>query len=196
MLAGLRYISQTGMGAFNWPTFNLDAAFRFGKRQTAARSGEEDQRQSGILSTSWVWKQWQTHLGGQTGHRKLCWLLYLLRGDCFFYRRTAHPAFQRIVRSSQKRGSRRRWGHWSLELSSANLLVEGTVSTKLHQYHELDGIFFKVAPALACGNAIVYKPSELTPLTALALAELSLEAGIPPGTFNILQVMNDLLFFL
>ncbi|XP_032780720.1 4-trimethylaminobutyraldehyde dehydrogenase isoform X1 [Daphnia magna] len=46
---------------------------------------------------------------------------------------------------------------------------------------------WKVAPALACGNTMVYKPSELTPLTALALAELATEAGIPRGVFNIVQ---------
>lgn len=49
-------------------------------------------------------------------------------------------------------------------------------------------IWNQVAPALACGNTIVYKPSELTPITALALADLAIEAGIPPGVFNIVQV--------
>lgn len=38
----------------------------------------------------------------------------------------------------------------------------------------------QVGPALACGCTVVIKPSELTPLTALAAAELSLQAGIPP----------------
>ncbi|XP_023534522.1 succinate-semialdehyde dehydrogenase, mitochondrial [Cucurbita pepo subsp. pepo] len=47
----------------------------------------------------------------------------------------------------------------------------------------------KVAPALACGCTVVIKPSELTPLTALAAAELSLQAGIPPGVVNV--VMGD-----
>jgi betaine-aldehyde dehydrogenase len=44
---------------------------------------------------------------------------------------------------------------------------------------------WKVAPALAMGNAIVVKPAELTPLTALRLGELALEAGLPPGVFNV-----------
>lgn len=44
---------------------------------------------------------------------------------------------------------------------------------------------WKAAPALAMGNSIVVKPAELTPLTALALAELGLEAGLPPGVFNV-----------
>ncbi|CAB3393377.1 aldehyde dehydrogenase family protein [Kyrpidia spormannii] len=44
---------------------------------------------------------------------------------------------------------------------------------------------WKVAPALACGNTVVLKPSELTPLTALRLGELVLEAGIPRGVLNV-----------
>ena len=46
---------------------------------------------------------------------------------------------------------------------------------------------WKSAPALAAGNAMVFKPSELTPMTALKLAEVYLEAGVPPGVFNVLQ---------
>ncbi|MCB1628607.1 MAG: aldehyde dehydrogenase [Xanthomonadales bacterium] len=44
---------------------------------------------------------------------------------------------------------------------------------------------WKLAPALATGNSIVLKPSEKSPLSALKLGELALEAGIPPGVFNI-----------
>jgi betaine-aldehyde dehydrogenase len=45
---------------------------------------------------------------------------------------------------------------------------------------------WKLGPALACGNTVVLKPAELTPLTALRLAELALEAGIPQGVVNVL----------
>lgn len=45
----------------------------------------------------------------------------------------------------------------------------------------------KVGPALACGCTVVVKPSELTPLTALAAAELSRQAGIPPGVVNVVM---------
>ncbi|HJU47645.1 MAG TPA: aldehyde dehydrogenase family protein, partial [Gaiellaceae bacterium] len=45
---------------------------------------------------------------------------------------------------------------------------------------------WKVAPALACGDTVVLKPAELTPLTALRLSELALEAGIPEGVLNVL----------
>ncbi len=44
---------------------------------------------------------------------------------------------------------------------------------------------WKVSPALAMGNSVVAKPAELTPLTALALGELGLEAGLPSGVLNI-----------
>ncbi|MFV0461834.1 MAG: aldehyde dehydrogenase family protein [Nostocoides sp.] len=43
-----------------------------------------------------------------------------------------------------------------------------------------------LAPALAAGNTVVLKPAELTPLTAMRLAQLALEAGIPPGVFTVL----------
>ncbi len=46
---------------------------------------------------------------------------------------------------------------------------------------------WKIAPALAAGNAVVAKPSEITPCTAALLGELSLEAGFPPGVLNIVQ---------
>lgn len=45
---------------------------------------------------------------------------------------------------------------------------------------------WKFAPALACGCSVVLKPSELTPLTALKMARLALEAGIPAGVFNVI----------
>ncbi|MFD0668298.1 phenylacetaldehyde dehydrogenase StyD [Ramlibacter sp. MAHUQ-53] len=44
---------------------------------------------------------------------------------------------------------------------------------------------WKIAPALACGCTVVLKPAEETPLTALRLAELALEAGFPPGVLNV-----------
>jgi acyl-CoA reductase-like NAD-dependent aldehyde dehydrogenase len=45
---------------------------------------------------------------------------------------------------------------------------------------------WKVAPALACGNTVIVKPASQTPLTALALGEVALEAGLPPGVLNVL----------
>src|SRR5712672_4684956 len=45
---------------------------------------------------------------------------------------------------------------------------------------------WKLGPALACGNTVVLKPAELTPLSTMRLGELALEAGIPEGVVNIL----------
>ena len=44
---------------------------------------------------------------------------------------------------------------------------------------------WKVAPALACGNTVVIKPASQTPLTALALAEVAAQIGLPPGVLNV-----------
>ena len=44
---------------------------------------------------------------------------------------------------------------------------------------------WKLGPALAAGNSVVLKPSEKSPLTAMRLAELAIEAGVPPGVFNV-----------
>ncbi|TDT43526.1 betaine aldehyde dehydrogenase [Halospina denitrificans] len=46
---------------------------------------------------------------------------------------------------------------------------------------------WKSAPALACGNSMIFKPSEETPLGALKLAEIFMEAGMPAGVFNVVQ---------
>src|SRR5689334_17114848 len=45
---------------------------------------------------------------------------------------------------------------------------------------------WKVAPALACGNTVIIKPASQTPLTALALADIALEVGLPPGVLNVI----------
>ncbi len=50
---------------------------------------------------------------------------------------------------------------------------------------------WKGAPALACGNAMIFKPSETTPLSALKVAEILIEAGAPAGIFNVVQGLGD-----
>ncbi|MFB2577636.1 betaine-aldehyde dehydrogenase [Acinetobacter sp. c2-A9] len=50
---------------------------------------------------------------------------------------------------------------------------------------------WKSAPALAAGNAMIFKPSEVTPLTTLKLAEIYTEAGVPAGVFNVVQGGGD-----
>lgn len=50
---------------------------------------------------------------------------------------------------------------------------------------------WKSAPALACGNAMIFKPAELTPLTAIELEKVYLEAGLPEGLFQVVQGKGD-----
>ena len=50
---------------------------------------------------------------------------------------------------------------------------------------------WKWGPALACGNTVVMKPAEQTPLTALCMAELAREAGFPPGVINVLNGLGE-----
>jgi betaine-aldehyde dehydrogenase len=50
---------------------------------------------------------------------------------------------------------------------------------------------WKGAPALVCGNAMVFKPSETTPLCALKVAEILVEAGLPKGLYNVVQGYGD-----
>lgn len=50
---------------------------------------------------------------------------------------------------------------------------------------------WKIAPALACGNTVVLKPAESTPLTAMKLAEIIRDSGLPPGVVNIVNGFGD-----
>ena len=50
---------------------------------------------------------------------------------------------------------------------------------------------WKIAPALACGNAMVYKPAELTPITSAMLGEILIEAGVPKGVYNVVQGFGE-----
>ncbi|MEM7088066.1 MAG: betaine-aldehyde dehydrogenase [Pseudomonadota bacterium] len=50
---------------------------------------------------------------------------------------------------------------------------------------------WKGAPALACGNTMIFKPSETTPLSALKVAEILVEAGAPKGVYNVVQGYGD-----
>ena len=50
---------------------------------------------------------------------------------------------------------------------------------------------WKLAPALAAGNSVIHKPAEWSPLSAALLAELALEAGFPPGAYNLVQGVGE-----
>lgn len=54
--------------------------------------------------------------------------------------------------------------------------------------YPLQTAVWKVAPALICGNAIVYKPSPLAPITSFILAKILQHSGLPDGIFSVLQV--------
>lgn len=51
---------------------------------------------------------------------------------------------------------------------------------------------WKSAPALACGNTMVFKPAQNTPRTAVMLAQIFTRAGVPDGVFNVVQVWSSL----
>ena len=61
----------------------------------------------------------------------------------------------------------------------------GVVAAITPWNYPLVNVVMQVAPALAAGNAVVVKPAEQTPLTTVVLAELAVEAGLPPGVLNV-----------
>ena len=63
----------------------------------------------------------------------------------------------------------------------------GVVASIVPWNFPLTNAAIKIAPALACGNCVVFKPSELAPLTALMLAEIADEVGLPPGVLNVIN---------
>lgn len=67
----------------------------------------------------------------------------------------------------------------------------GVVASIVPWNFPLTNAAIKLAPALACGNCVVLKPSELAPLTALMLADMATEAGLPPGVFNVVNGLGS-----
>ncbi|WP_430540210.1 aldehyde dehydrogenase [Pseudomonas entomophila] len=67
----------------------------------------------------------------------------------------------------------------------------GVVAAVVPWNFPLDMAAWKLAPALAAGNSVVLKPAEQSPLSALRLAELALEAGVPPGVFNVVPGLGE-----
>lgn len=81
-------------------------------------------------------------------------------------------------------------------LSGSQIPVDGGLNVTFHEPLGVVGVIvpwnfpmpilgWAVGPALAAGNTVVVKPAELTPLTAIRIAELALEAGIPEGVFQV-----------
>ena len=67
----------------------------------------------------------------------------------------------------------------------------GVVAAVVPWNFPLDMAAWKLAPALAAGNSVVLKPAEQSPFSALRLAELALEAGIPAGVFNVVPGLGE-----
>lgn len=67
----------------------------------------------------------------------------------------------------------------------------GVVGAVVPWNYPLDIAMWKLAPALITGNSVVLKPAEQSPLSALRLAELALEAGVPAGVLNVLPGMGE-----
>ena len=86
--------------------------------------------------------------------------------------------------------------HGSMPATSPDLVVQevrepiGVIGV-IMPWNGPSAIPLGVVPALACGNSVVLKPSEETPLTALVLAQLCIEAGIPPGVVNVVQGLGE-----
>ncbi len=86
--------------------------------------------------------------------------------------------------------------HGAMPPSTPDLVVQevrepvGVVATIL-PWNGPSAVPLGVVPALACGNSVVLKPSEETPLTAILLAQLCIEAGIPPGVVNVVQGIGE-----
>jgi aldehyde dehydrogenase (NAD+) len=97
----------------------------------------------------------------------------------------------------------RYYAGWSSKLQGETLPVRGNVLN--YTLREPVGVVgaiipwnfpllmaaYKIGPALACGNAVVLKPAEQTPLTALELGALALEAGLPPGVLNVVPGFGE-----
>ncbi|WP_085656254.1 aldehyde dehydrogenase [Pseudomonas sp. B11(2017)] len=81
--------------------------------------------------------------------------------------------------------------------SAANVLATitrealGVVAAVVPWNFPLDMAAWKLAPALAAGNSVILKPAEQSPFSALRLAELALEAGLPPGVLNVLPGLGE-----
>jgi aldehyde dehydrogenase (NAD+) len=73
----------------------------------------------------------------------------------------------------------------------ANPLPIGIAGQVIPWNFPLMMLAWKIAPALACGNTVVLKPAETTPLTALVFAEICQQAGLPPGVVNIVTGAGD-----
>lgn len=81
--------------------------------------------------------------------------------------------------------------YWPVSTSLLRREPIGVVASIAPWNYPLMIAVWKVAPALAAGNSVVLKPASLTPLTALELGRIGLEAGLPPGVLNVVTGPGD-----
>ncbi|KAK7470746.1 hypothetical protein VKT23_002166 [Stygiomarasmius scandens] len=97
----------------------------------------------------------------------------------------------------------RYYAGWADKITGQTIEIEGTLKTAFTKHepigvcgqiipwnYPINMMSWKIAPALATGCVIVLKPSEITPLSALKIAELVVEAGFPPGVVNIVPSLG------
>jgi acyl-CoA reductase-like NAD-dependent aldehyde dehydrogenase len=83
------------------------------------------------------------------------------------------------------------WGSFSESVQLQVREPVGVVASIAPWNYPLTNAVIKIAPALACGNCMVFKPSELSPLTALMLAEIADQIGLPPGVLNVINGLGS-----
>jgi acyl-CoA reductase-like NAD-dependent aldehyde dehydrogenase len=105
------------------------------------------------------------------------------------------------VRHAEQYGDHLRYYAHLLRMPSGYVVEPSTGSTRVHTERVPIGVvacltpwnspinllLWKLGPAIAMGNTVVVKPSEITPLSTLRLAELATESGLPPGVFNVVS---------
>lgn len=96
-------------------------------------------------------------------------------------------AFADLIRTTGLESFRTETADGGAALNYAVRMPKGVVGIITPWNLPLLLLTWKVAPALACGNAVVAKPSEETPSTATLLAKVMEEAGVPPGAFNVVH---------
>ncbi len=106
------------------------------------------------------------------------------------------PVFESVIDVRLTADTLRYYGGWADKVHGETIPVDGNfLNFTLREPLGVIGAIvawnfpmslaaWKIGPALACGNTVVLKPAEQTPYTAIRLAELALEAGIPPGVLN------------
>ncbi|MGH7243911.1 MAG: aldehyde dehydrogenase family protein [Phycisphaerales bacterium] len=103
----------------------------------------------------------------------------------FFYNAGWADKLGFVFQGQTSQASKSKSGKGSLPEIAAGVRPVGVCGQVIPWNFPLLMAAWKIAPALACGNTVVLKPAETTPLTALVLAEIFEEVGLPPGVVNI-----------